>query len=58
MKRLICAIRGHATVRVSRVGVVARPGGILPTLDGAVAYKPDPAGDHTACTRCRQVDPR
>lgn len=55
MKRLMCAIRGHRPVRVREVGVVARPGGILPSLDGYVTYEPHPDGEVLACERCRSV---
>lgn len=58
MRKLICALRGHDRVRVREVGVRARPGGMLPSLDGYVTYAPDPAGDHEACRRCgRVLDP-
>lgn len=57
MKRLICLLRGHDLIAVTSVGLVARPGGMLPLLDGIVAYKPDPYGDDRACRRCRCVIP-
>lgn len=57
MKGLWCRIVGHEWTAVSEAGLVARPGGMLPVLDGFVAYKPDPDGDHRACVRCRLVRP-
>lgn len=57
MKRIWCRIVGHDWTPVSRIGLAARPGGILPSLDGMVAYKPDSNGRHLACRRCRFVDP-
>lgn len=55
MKRIICWLRGHVPVRVREVGVAARPGGILPAIDGYVVYEPAPDGDRYACARCRTV---
>jgi hypothetical protein len=52
---LICLLRGHRLTPVREVGIVARPGGILPSLDGLVAYEPHPDGTGRACTRCRRV---
>lgn len=57
MKRLVCQLLGHNWTRVTEVGLRARPGGMLPLLDGYVAYKHDPNGAHLACVRCRFVDP-
>lgn len=57
MKKLICRFRGHRDIPVKQVGVVPRPGGIMPSIDGLVAYAPDPAGDALACIRCRRVVP-
>lgn len=34
---------------------MARPGGMLPSLDGVIAYEPHPEGRHRACRRCRAV---
>lgn len=56
MKRLICALRGHNDTPVREVGVTPRPGGILPALDGYVAYAPHVDGEHRACLRCRRVE--
>lgn len=53
--RLICRVIGHRTIPVSPIGIVPRPGGILPSVDGMIAYKPDPDGGYEACTRCRKV---
>lgn len=55
VKRLICRFRGHVPVQVRRLGVLPTPAGMLPLLDGVVAYIVDPEGDHTACVRCRDV---
>jgi hypothetical protein len=52
---LICRFRGHEDIPVKEVGLAARPGGILPSLDGYVAYTPDDSGPHNACLRCRRV---
>jgi hypothetical protein len=52
---LVCKFRGHRDVRVKEAGLVARPGGMLPMLDGAMSYVPDAFGLHVACTRCRRV---
>ena len=55
MIHIWCRIVGHRTVAVRSVGIVARPGGMLPSLDGAEAFRVDPEGDHLACVRCRHV---
>lgn len=55
MSRLICLLRGHNWTPVREIGAVARPGGLLPSLDGFIAYKPHPDGEHRACVRCRRV---
>ena len=56
MKRIICRLRGHQDIWVREQGVVARPGGILPSLDGYMTYVPDVTGKHRACLRCRRVE--
>ena len=56
MKLLICLLVGHKKIRVTPTGeLYARPGGILPMIDGFVAYRADPHGAYQACTRCRKV---
>ena len=55
MTKILCLLRGHDDIPVREVGVVARPGGMLPSLDGFVTYEPHPDGDHLACQRCRRV---
>lgn len=55
MLRLLCLLRGHDSIAVREVGITARPGGMLPMLDGYVTYEPDPNGDFRACRRCRRV---
>jgi hypothetical protein len=55
VKRLLCLLRGHAPIRVAPVDLLARPGGMLPALDGYVVYKPDPDGPRRACQRCHLV---
>jgi hypothetical protein len=55
VKRLWCRIVGHDLIPVREVGLTARPGGMLPMLDGFVTYAPDPSGEDRACTRCREV---
>ena len=56
MRRLVCWLRGHDDIAVREVGLVARPGGMLPMLDGLVAYEPADDGRHRACKRCRRVE--
>jgi hypothetical protein len=59
VKRLVCWVRrSHDTVGVVEAGAVARPGGMLPALDGYTAYAvPEDPGDatHRACRRCGVV---
>jgi len=57
VRKLWCRIVGHIDIPVREVGLTARPGGMLPSLDGYVTYTPDPDGEHRACTRCRRVRP-
>lgn len=60
MRRLVCWLRqSHDEVGVVPVGVVARPGGMLPSLDGIQTYAvpEDPAdATHKACRRCGRVE--
>lgn len=55
MRRLACLLTGHREIRVREVGLAARPGGILPSIDGFIAYEPHPDGEHVACARCRRM---
>lgn len=55
MRGLWCHVVGHDDIRVREAGIAARPGGMLPMLDGYVAYAPDANGEHLACRRCRRV---
>lgn len=56
MKWLWCLVVGHKKIRVTPTGdVYARPGGILPSIDGFMAFRPDVNGQYQACQRCRKV---
>lgn len=55
---LLCLLFGHRWVAVTRTrDMVAKPGGMLPALDGYAVYRLDPDGTSKACTRCRAVRP-
>ena len=56
MKRAFCRLIGHRDIPVIEAGIVPRPGGMLPMLDGYMTYRPDDTGEFRACTRCGRVE--